>query len=116
MTSWREAGLPEEEVALVGPEEGAQARFLDIRQRSEFEGGHIPGAVHAELGRLDEIAGSLPAEPLTLHCGHQERAMTGASVLARRGRKDLAVLRGGPEGWSRAAARPLVRETPARCR
>ncbi len=109
MAAWREAGLPEMKLSLVRPEEAARATFLDVRQRSEFEAAHIPDAIHAELGTLDEVADSLPSGPLALHCGHGERAMTAASLLERRGRKDLAVVLGGPKDWSRSVGRPLVR-------
>jgi hydroxyacylglutathione hydrolase len=40
-------------------------------------------------------------------CGHGERAMTGASVLERAGRDDLAVLAGGPTAWATASGRAL---------
>jgi hydroxyacylglutathione hydrolase len=40
-------------------------------------------------------------------CGHGERAMTAASLLARAGTSRLAVLMGGPADWAKAAGRPL---------
>lgn len=40
-------------------------------------------------------------------CGHGERAMSAASVLARAGHDDLAVRDGGPDQWSAATGRPL---------
>jgi rhodanese-related sulfurtransferase len=40
-------------------------------------------------------------------CGHGERAMTGASLLAARGRRDLSVLDGGPDVWAATTGRPL---------
>ena len=44
----------------------------------------------------------LPEGPLAVMCGHGERAMTGASLAARRGRTDVVVLDGGPDTWSSA--------------
>ncbi|MEP7023280.1 MAG: rhodanese-like domain-containing protein, partial [Actinomycetota bacterium] len=38
--------------------------------------------------------------PVTLMCGHGERAMTAASILAASGREDLAVAVGGPDDWA----------------
>jgi hydroxyacylglutathione hydrolase len=35
------------------------------------------------------------------YCGHGERAMMGASLLERAGRKDLAVPDGGINAWER---------------
>jgi hypothetical protein len=39
------------------------------------------------------------------HCGHGERAMTAASLLARSGRRDVAVFKGAPHRLG-----PLVSE------
>ena len=60
-----------------------------------------------ELGALPEAA-SLPSDPLTVMCGHGERAMTGASILERSGREDLAVLVGGPADWAAVSGRALA--------
>ena len=70
---------------------------LDIRQDDEWNAGHIPGAIHVELGDL--ATATVPAGPLTVMCGHGERAMSGASILPAAGHDDVAVLAGGPEDW-----------------
>ena len=93
--AWPAAGQPVSTVALVLPEDTA-GTLLDVRQRSEFEAGHVPGAVNVELGDTPDPATSLPPGPLTIMCGHGERAMSAASILAARGRSDLSVLVGGP--------------------
>ena len=41
-------------------------------------------------------------------CGHGERAMTAASVLAARGRTDVSVVAGGPDDWATATGRALA--------
>ncbi|GAA0612745.1 hypothetical protein GCM10010394_48260 [Streptomyces crystallinus] len=41
-------------------------------------------------------------------CGHSERAMTAASILARRGVRSLSVLAGGARDWTKATGRALV--------
>ena len=46
--------------------------------------------------------------PMTVMCGHGERAMTAASLLAHRGRHDVIVLDGGPDTWANATGLPLV--------
>ena len=48
----------------------------------------------------------VPPAPLVLMCGHGERAMSAASLLARAGHHDLAVLDGGPDDWAAATGRP----------
>jgi hydroxyacylglutathione hydrolase len=107
MPAWGEAGLPEATIELLRPEQADRATLLDVRQQNEFESAHIPGARHVELGSLEAEAPALPVGSLTVHCGHGERAMTGASLLERAGRQDLAVLLGGPGEWSLACGVPL---------
>ena len=41
-------------------------------------------------------------------CGHGERAMTAASLLARAGHQDLQVAHGGPKEWQRATGQALA--------
>jgi glyoxylase-like metal-dependent hydrolase (beta-lactamase superfamily II)/rhodanese-related sulfurtransferase len=97
--AWQAAGYDVEATPVV-PVEQAGGTVVDVRQRSEYEAGHLPGAWHVELGSI-ETAG-VPAGPVTVMCGHGERAATAASILARRGRHDVAVAIGGPGEWSRA--------------
>jgi glyoxylase-like metal-dependent hydrolase (beta-lactamase superfamily II)/rhodanese-related sulfurtransferase len=104
MDAWGEAGLPASRIRLEQVDR-AEATVLDVRQASEFAAGHLPGAVHVELGALN--AADLPSRPLAVMCGHGERAMTGASLLERAGRPDLTVLQGGPADWARVTRRPL---------
>jgi rhodanese-related sulfurtransferase len=79
---------------------------LDVRQDNEHEAGHIPGAVHVELGQVAAAAKSLPAD-LAVMCGHGERAASAASLLERAGRRDVAVVIGGPEDWRTATGNNL---------
>ena len=96
--AWHSAGLPVETTALLGPAE-TTGTLLDVRQQPEWDSGHVPGSVHVELAAV--AAADVPDGPVTVLCGHGERAMTGASLLARRGRHDVTVLTGGPDDWSR---------------
>ena len=75
---------------------------LDVRQASEWEQGHVPDAVHVELGALGGRVGELPDGPVVAHCMHGQRSMTAASVLERAGRRDIAVFTRGPEEWTTA--------------
>jgi len=45
--------------------------------------------------------------PVTVMCGHGERAMTAASLLAARGITGVSVAVGGPDDWAAATGRPL---------
>jgi glyoxylase-like metal-dependent hydrolase (beta-lactamase superfamily II)/rhodanese-related sulfurtransferase len=79
---------------------------LDVRQHNEYVAGHIPAARNIELGALPRT--SVSNEPVTVMCGHGERAMTAASLLAAAGHRDMSVLDGGPDTWSTATGRPLA--------
>jgi hydroxyacylglutathione hydrolase len=85
-----------------------QMRVLDVRQDGEFYAGHIPGAVHIELGALPSHAADLRAGPMVVMCGHGERAMTAASILERAGHTAVQVLEGGAQDWATATGRPLA--------
>ncbi len=91
--AWIAAGLPVDEIAVVDADR-VQDRIVDVRQANEYASGHIPGAVNIELAAI--AAATMPDGPLTVMCGHGERAMTAASLLASAGRRDVSVLDGGP--------------------
>ena len=93
--AWRSQGRPVATVPLVVAGE-AGGTLIDVRQRNEFSTGHVPGALHMELGDAARKASALPEGPLTVMCGHGERAMSAASILAAEGRTDVSVLVGGP--------------------
>lgn len=100
LAAWTAAGRPTGSIPVAGPEALDDARVLDIRQRGEYEAGHVPGADSIELGALAARAADLPDDPLVVMCGHGERAMGAASLLARAGRRHVTVLEGGPEDWA----------------
>ncbi|HUZ25281.1 MAG TPA: MBL fold metallo-hydrolase [Streptosporangiaceae bacterium] len=108
MPAWEAAGLPVGRVRLV-PAAEITGPVLDVRQDSEFEAGHLPGARHIELGALPEAAAGSGGGPVTVMCGHGERAMTGASLLTREGHREVTVAVGGPGDW--AAAHSQAQET-----
>ncbi|MQY36552.1 Hydroxyacylglutathione hydrolase [Streptomyces sp. RB17] len=107
MTAWQEAGLPTAATAFVTPDRAPAAPYLDVRQTAEYSAGHVPGAVHLELGALAAHAAEVPGGAV-VGCGHGERAMTAASVLERAGRTGLTVLNGGPGDYAAAHGRRLT--------
>jgi hydroxyacylglutathione hydrolase len=113
MATWRDAGLPEAQLPLVEAErmDDQPGALLDVRQASEVADGHLPGALAVELGALagDRQPAELPEGPITVMCGHGERAMTAASLLARAGHHDLRVAHGGPQDWQRFTGKALAR-------
>jgi glyoxylase-like metal-dependent hydrolase (beta-lactamase superfamily II)/rhodanese-related sulfurtransferase len=123
LNAWRAAGRPTTTIALVGADAVGDRPVLDIRQSREFTQGHLPHASHVELGSLASpaaaadpaatVAATVPlAEdeqaPVVVMCGHGERAMGAASLLARLGHTNLAVLDGGPDDWASATGHHLA--------
>ena len=107
LPAWVTAGQPVADTDLVSPSQIRGYRVLDVRQDSEFRGGHLPDATHVELGALAAAADRLPDHPTVVMCGHGERAAGAASLLERAGHHDLAILVGGPDDWSTATGQPL---------
>jgi rhodanese-related sulfurtransferase/glyoxylase-like metal-dependent hydrolase (beta-lactamase superfamily II) len=103
--AWRAAGGTMAELPLVTTPQ-PRSTVIDVRQRSEYEAGHVPGAANIELGTIAHS--TVSADPVTVMCGHGERAMTAASILADRGHRGVTVLDGGPDSWAASTGRRLV--------
>src|SRR5207249_2231976 len=58
--AWTAAGQPTAATELITPDRIGDRRVLDVRQRSEFTGGHLPGATHVELGAVAATASRIP--------------------------------------------------------
>lgn len=106
MAAWLADGGPVERTEVVTAGRLGGRPVLDVRQDTEYASGHVPGAAHAELGRLPGGAADVP-DGVVVMCGHGERAMTAASLLRRAGGRRLAAVSGGPADWAAAAGRPL---------
>jgi rhodanese-related sulfurtransferase len=109
LASWTDAAMPTRSIPLVSAEGLEETAVLDIRQDSEFAAGHVPGAAHVELGDLATSTDAVPPRPTVVMCGHGERAMSAASLLARDGHREVVVLDGGPTDWAAATGRTLER-------
>jgi glyoxylase-like metal-dependent hydrolase (beta-lactamase superfamily II)/rhodanese-related sulfurtransferase len=105
-TAWAAAGLDVQRTPLVAAAR-LDGRVLDVRQDSEYDAGHLPGAAHIELGRLAPAAGDV-AGVESVMCGHGERAATAASLLEQAGNRSVTVVVGGPADWATATGRRLV--------
>ncbi|MEU4287290.1 MBL fold metallo-hydrolase [Kribbella sp. NPDC026596] len=99
---------PTAATALLSAGEIGATPVLDVRQDGEFNSGHIPGALHVELGDLPSRVADLPAQRLVIMCGHGERAMTAASILQHAGHSDVQVLEGGADDWAAVTGRSLA--------
>jgi hydroxyacylglutathione hydrolase len=73
---------------------------IDVRGRSEWEAGHLPGAPNIPLGYLRDRLGTIPRDkPIVVHCQTGARSAIAASVLKAEGVEDVLNLTGGFHGW-----------------
>ncbi|TML45346.1 MAG: molybdopterin-synthase adenylyltransferase MoeB [Actinobacteria bacterium] len=80
------------------------AVFLDVREREEWDEGHIPGAVHLPRGWLESrIERAVPdhAKPIVAYCASGNRSTFAARTLEELGYENVASLAGGINDWKR---------------
>jgi len=104
MQAWERAGLSTRRTRSIATGEAKRllqsgALALDVREPSEFEGGHLDHAVNVPLGRLAKSTAAIPeGAPVIAYCGHGERSTTGISLLERSG-VEAWNLQGGYKAW-----------------
>ncbi|HEX2412164.1 MAG TPA: MBL fold metallo-hydrolase [Solirubrobacteraceae bacterium] len=110
MTSWRqerrEVGRIERLALEALPERVAadpDLQLLDVRERSEWDKGHIPGSAFAPWHDIDGIPDGIdPGRPVAVLCASGERAATAASLVRRYGAEQVIhVVDGGVPAWGR---------------
>ena len=121
MTAWRQHGLEVQATArLPVPElherwaaDRDAIQVLDVRERGEWEAGHVPGSIHVPYHDLGAVPDGLDwNRPVAVICASGQRAAVGASLLQRHGMRDVVqVVDGGVPLWSR---RGWPIEAPAR--
>ncbi|HWC26954.1 MAG TPA: MBL fold metallo-hydrolase [Solirubrobacteraceae bacterium] len=111
MTSWREDRLDVERVQrMTVPElherweadrDGVQV--LDVRERDEWDAGHIPGSVHEPYHDIRGVPEAIePDRPVAVICGSGQRSAVAASLLQRYGaERVIHVVEGGVPLWQR---------------
>ncbi len=81
------------------------AVLLDVREPKDFEGGHLPSAVHIPLSQLGsrspELA-KLTSRPVIAYCDRGQRSRAAGSALAKLGFADIYLLTGGYRAWKDA--------------
>ncbi len=78
------------------------ALLVDVRERSEWDAGHVPGAVHIPYENVRERAHELPLDRrIVTYCASGIRSSLAASILQSGGR-DVANVRGGFTAWRNA--------------
>jgi molybdopterin/thiamine biosynthesis adenylyltransferase/rhodanese-related sulfurtransferase len=78
--------------------------WVDVRERDEWEEGHIPGAVHIPRGylesRIEAVAPDKTA-PVVLYCAAGNRSAFAAKTLQELGYEHATSLHGGFTDWKR---------------
>jgi rhodanese-related sulfurtransferase len=111
MTSWREEQRDIQHIERLAltdlhgrwERDDAQLQVLDVRERSEWDAGHIPGSVHQPYHDIREVPDGIdPTRPVAVVCGSGQRAAVAASLLKRHGaERVIHVVRGGVPRWQR---------------
>jgi len=82
MTSWREEKRPVERVTRLTVDEFHERwesdrhslQLLDVRERAEWEDGHVPGAVHKPYHDISRVPQGIdPDRPVAVVCGSGQR-------------------------------------------
>lgn len=107
ISSWREEDRPVARIERITVdqlrERASEIQIVDVRERSEWDAGHIPGSRLATWHDIDAIPDGLDAErPVAAICASGQRAAVAASLLQRHGVADvLHVVGGGVGTWER---------------
>jgi molybdopterin/thiamine biosynthesis adenylyltransferase/rhodanese-related sulfurtransferase len=98
-----------QEVDALAP---GTATIIDVREASEWDQGHVPGATHVSKSYIEQqIEAAAPDRdaPVVLYCAGGVRSLFAAQTLADMGYSDVASMSGGFQSWKGAG---LEFETP----
>jgi glyoxylase-like metal-dependent hydrolase (beta-lactamase superfamily II)/rhodanese-related sulfurtransferase len=107
--AWREAGLGMAHITQISVEDlhkliekESDLQILDVRRPPEYEGGHVPHALHAPLSTLQSTATNLaldPSKTTAVICAGGYRSSAATSILKQHGFKKLLNVTGGTGAW-----------------
>jgi rhodanese-related sulfurtransferase len=88
------------------------ATVVDVRERSEYVDGHVPGAVLIPMGQLPNRVTELePGSRVYLVCASGNRSAAMTDLLSRRG-FDAYSVAGGTSGWARSGRAVVTGTAP----
>jgi len=79
--------------------------LVDVREESEYERSHLPGAVHLSKGLIErDIEAWIPDHdtPIVLYCGGGFRSALSADNIQKMGYNDVLSMDGGFRAWCEA--------------
>ena len=98
----RETTVDEVKKRLDG---GESLTIIDVREESEWDQGHVPGAIHVGKGIIERDIERMFPDPdaeLILYCGGGFRSALAADNLTRMGYRNAISMDGGMRGWREA--------------
>src|SRR3954451_2360150 len=93
-----------DEIDARGAQALDNALFVDVREREEWNEGHLPGAVHVPRGNLEsriERVAPDRSRPIVLYCQSGNRSAFAAKTLEDLGYENVVSLAGGYTDWKR---------------
>jgi len=108
MPGWVERNMPVSQILQIPAnelrrelsEDPAAIQVVDVRRAEEWKHGHIDGALHKPLDRVEKTLGDLDrARPVVVHCKGGARSAIACSLLERAGFENVANLTGGLDAW-----------------
>ena len=104
LVSCSEKGLPDmtPEQLLASIETHTAPVIVDVRSQSEYDAGHVPGAVHLPFYAMwsrHKETNATPEDPIVVYCEHGPRAWIGKFALWTVGYKNIVYLDGHMSGW-----------------
>jgi hydroxyacylglutathione hydrolase len=111
MTVWRAERRPVERIERIDvdalherSEHDGELQILDVRERSEWDDGHIPGSTFVPYHDIHSMPDELdPSRPVAAICASGQRSAVAASLIQRFGGEQvLHVVDGGVGTWERA--------------
>jgi sulfur-carrier protein adenylyltransferase/sulfurtransferase len=86
---------------------------IDVRERSEWDEGHIPGAVHVPRGHLESRIGGVagPGREIVISCASGARSLLAGRTLSEMGYENVSSLAGGFTRWKQSGQRYEVPRT-----
>ena len=103
-------------ITEISPQDAAaklnsgNAVVVDVRDKDEWDEGHIPGATHMSRGTIElDIEEKVPElnAMIVCHCGGGGRSALAAESLQKMGYKNVRSMAGGFKAW-KAAGLPVT--------
>ena len=95
-------------ITEISPQDAAaklksgETAIVDVRDKDEWDEGHIPGALHMSRGTIElDIEEKVPDPNATIicHCGGGGRSALAADSLQKMGYKNVRSMAGGFRAW-----------------